>query len=210
MVPESHHGSPRFSEWSKLQTLIDGKNAKSKLHSIFRFCVKIMPDEDRFAKGLFDPAQAKRHRDVPLEAGSATKYESEHMLYNTPNRLIRHFSPRWERELAENKNSNRIHVPFPKEPVKLVVGWMMAGDGIHIGDDERNQSMDGCVTRIQHPSYECVLPSVNACVPSNRRSMVYAGPLSSTNTQPTNSTMNAHSSESHALQGGGERCGGDN
>ena len=57
-----------------------------------------------------------------------------------------HGSPKWARELAkgeeqqEEKNDdddgglkgimiNRIHVPFPKEPVRLIVGWMMAGGG---------------------------------------------------------------------------------
>lgn len=68
-----------------------------------------------------------------IEVGGTTKYESEHLLYKTPKRLIRHFSPRWERELMEKKTSNRIHVPFPKQPVKLVVGWMMAGGGNNIG-----------------------------------------------------------------------------
>lgn len=42
---------------------------------------------------------------------------------------MKHFSPKWKRELAEDAQANRLHVPFPKEPVKLIVGWMVGGGG---------------------------------------------------------------------------------
>ena len=72
---------------------------------------------------------------TPYKIGTngETKYESEYCIDKTHKSLIRRFSPRWDRELAENEHANRIHVPFSREPVELVVGWMMAGGGNYIG-----------------------------------------------------------------------------
>ena len=55
------------------------------------------------------------------------------MLCSVHRPLINHFSPKWKQELAENDKANRVHAPFPKEPVKLIVGWMMAGGGKDLG-----------------------------------------------------------------------------
>ncbi|KAF6237075.1 hypothetical protein HO173_004542 [Letharia columbiana] len=64
-----------------------------------------------------------------VEVNGATKVESEYVLFHLHRTLVKHFSPKWKRELAEDAQANRIHVPFPKEPVKLIVGWIVGGGG---------------------------------------------------------------------------------
>lgn len=68
-----------------------------------------------------------------IQFGGVEKVESQVMLCSVHRPLINHFSPKWKRELAENDKTNRVHAPFSKEPVKLVVGWMMAGGGKELG-----------------------------------------------------------------------------
>lgn len=68
-----------------------------------------------------------------IQFGGVEKVESRVILCSVHRPLIDHFSPKWKRELAENDKANRVHAPFPKEPVKLIVGWMMAGGGKDLG-----------------------------------------------------------------------------
>lgn len=49
------------------------------------------------------------------------------MLFHLQKALMKHFSPKRKRELAGNENAKRIQVPFQKEPVKLIVSWMING-----------------------------------------------------------------------------------
>ena len=46
---------------------------------------------------------------------------------------MKHFSPKWKRELVGDENANHIDVPFQKEPVKLIVSWMILGVGDELG-----------------------------------------------------------------------------
>ena len=64
-----------------------------------------------------------------IQFGGVEKVENRVMLCSVHRPLINHFSPKWKRELAEDDKANRVHAPFAKEPVKLVVGWMMVGGG---------------------------------------------------------------------------------
>lgn len=68
-----------------------------------------------------------------IEVNGESEYESEYMLFKAHKKLMRHFSPQWKKELAEYFNATRIHVPFSKQPVKMIVGWMMAGGGNALG-----------------------------------------------------------------------------
>ena len=63
------------------------------------------------------------------------KTEKQRILCSIHTALLRHFSARCKRELAPN-DTNRVSVPFIKEPTKLVVGWMMAGGGNKLGTQD--------------------------------------------------------------------------
>ena len=48
------------------------------------------------------------------------------MLFSVYTAIVKYFSPRMKREL-EVKMAKSVHLPFAKEPVKFVIGWMEEG-----------------------------------------------------------------------------------
>ena len=56
------------------------------------------------------------------------EWDNRHFLRSIHTALIRHFCPRYERELTEN-DTRRVSIPFGKKATLLVLGWMSAGGG---------------------------------------------------------------------------------
>lgn len=70
-----------------------------------------------------------------VEDGDVQKVETQAILCSIHQTLIQHFSGKWKRELTGN-TAKRVHVPFSKEPVRLVVAWMTGGGGEKLGTPE--------------------------------------------------------------------------
>ena len=145
--------SARVQEYacSGLYLVVDpgAGTAQSRTHRFFHCCdhevaktnCRVSPIP-RIEAVVTDVSQAQESAKVelwvtctPYKMGTngETEYESEYCLGKAHKSLIRHFSSRWDRELAENEHANRIYVPLSKEPVKLAVGWMVADGSNHIG-----------------------------------------------------------------------------
>lgn len=63
-----------------------------------------------------------------MRLGEVQKVETQVILCSVHKALLQRFSEKWKRELA-GSSAKRVHVPFLKEPVRLVVGWMIGGGG---------------------------------------------------------------------------------
>lgn len=70
-----------------------------------------------------------------IQIGDVSKVEKQVILCSIHTALIKHFSRRWNRELAGNTNK-RVSIPFAREPARLVVDWMMSGGGNRLGKPE--------------------------------------------------------------------------